>query len=225
MSAIQKRMSSLQPYVIGIRYADGVAVVDAVFKDGWIVPTSDIIQIVKSEELEQYYMFYSEKEGIGIDELLDFAENVVSLNREREEKLQLLKNKVQELKDLFNKTPLNKLKGLKFTIGKNDLSADDLLGDDPLKNEELKANKPNNRKQLQKEEPIIEEKKVNNDENINQPKNTASVVNNTFRDIELPPKGQKIVLEDYSLPPELTEGECNCKEGEYCPKCIDKEDL
>lgn len=224
MSTIQKRMSSLQPYVIGIRYVNQMAVVDAVFKDGWIVPTSDIIQMVKSEELEQYYMFYSEKEGIGIDELLDFAESIILLNREREEKLQLLKTKVQELKDLFNKTPLNKLKGLKFTMGKNELSTDDLLGDDPLKNEEIKPNKSNNKKQLQKEEPIVEEKKVDN-ENINQPKNTPSVVNNTFKDIELPPKGEKIVLEDYSLPPELTEGECNCKEGEYCPKCIDKEDL
>ena len=42
MSNIQKTLDSLQPYVIGIRYLEGTALVDVVFKDEQVLGSLDV---------------------------------------------------------------------------------------------------------------------------------------------------------------------------------------
>ena len=44
MSKIQERLNTLRPYVIGIRYVQGIQLVDAILKEGWTVPESQLIQ-------------------------------------------------------------------------------------------------------------------------------------------------------------------------------------
>lgn len=116
MSNIQKTLDSLQPYVIGIRYLEGVPVIDTVFKDGWTVPESNDIKKAKGNDELNYYMIFSEKEGIGLDELLAYVDRTIKLNLDREKKHDLLKEKINELKDLFKKNSLAKLKQLKFVL-------------------------------------------------------------------------------------------------------------
>ena len=73
MSNIQKTLDALQPYVIGIRYLEGTAVVDAVFKEGWTVLDDPNIKKIKGNEELNYFMFYSEAPNIGLDELLNYV--------------------------------------------------------------------------------------------------------------------------------------------------------
>ena len=85
MSNIQKTLDSLQPYVIGIRYLEGkIPVVDAVFKEGWTVIDDPKIEKAKGDEALNYYMIYSEKPGVGLDDLLAYAERVIKANRYRD---------------------------------------------------------------------------------------------------------------------------------------------
>lgn len=121
MSSIQKTLDSLQPYVIGIRYLDGLPLVDTVFKEGWNVPEDPSITKVKGDEGMNYYMIYSEKKGIGIDELLSFVDKTIKLNLEREKKHELLRLKVEELKKLFKDNSLARLTRLKFTFAEEDI--------------------------------------------------------------------------------------------------------
>ena len=121
MSSIQKTLDSLQPYVIGIRYLEGLPLVDTVFKEGWTVPDDPKITKVKGDEGMNYYMIYSEKKGVGIDELLAFVEKTIKLNLEREKKHELLRVKVEELKRLFKDNSLTKLSRLKFTFAEEDI--------------------------------------------------------------------------------------------------------
>lgn len=121
MSSIQKTLDSLQPYVIGIRYLDGLPLVDTVFKEGWNVPEDPAITKVKGDEGMNYYMIYSEKKGIGIDELLSFVDKTIKLNLEREKKHELLRLKVEELKKLFKDNSLARLTRLKFTFAEEDI--------------------------------------------------------------------------------------------------------
>lgn len=118
---IQKTLDSLQPYVIGIRYLDGIPLVDVVFKEGWNVPEDAKIKKVKGNDDMNYFMLLSEIPGIGLDELLIFVDKTIKLNIEREKKHDLLKVKFNELKELFKKTSLDKLKNLKFTFSEEDL--------------------------------------------------------------------------------------------------------
>ena len=121
MSSIQKTLDSLQPYVIGIRYLEGLPLVDTVFKEGWTVPEDPKITKVKGDEGMNYYMIYSENKTVGIDELLAFVEKTIKLNLEREKKHDLLRVKVEELKKLFKENSLVKLSRLKFTFSEEDM--------------------------------------------------------------------------------------------------------
>lgn len=121
MSSIQKTLDSLQPYVIGIRYLEGLPLIDTVFKEGWTVPDDPKITKVKGDEGMNYYMIYSENKKVGIDELLAFVDKTIKLNLEREKKHDLLRVKVEELKKLFRETPLAKLSRLKFTFTEEDM--------------------------------------------------------------------------------------------------------
>jgi len=121
MSNIQKTLDSLQPYVIGIRYLEGTPLVDAVFKEGWMVPEDPRVKKVKGNEEMNYYMLFSEIEGVGLDELLGYVKKTIDINVEREKKHELLREKVNELKELFKKHTLDKLKRLKFNFTEEDL--------------------------------------------------------------------------------------------------------
>lgn len=219
MSGIQKKLDSLQPYVLSIRYLQGLAVVDAVFKEGWTVPKSEIISIEKGNEEQEYYMFYSQKEDIGIDELLDYVEHIINLNVERELKYELLKETVKELKNLFNKTPLDKLKTLKFKLN-DDLIPDRMSEEDLLLDEVESTNPP---KEIAIETSRVEVKvKEEIKPKNNTPKSDKKMDKEPkplmHGDIELPPKGEKIKLEEF----EPVNVECNCGPDEVCPNCADQ---
>ena len=80
MSKIQERLNALRPYVIGIRYLQGIQLVDAILKEGWTVPNSQVIQKEKVDGEENYYMFFSENDDIDFDDLLDYVQEIINLN-------------------------------------------------------------------------------------------------------------------------------------------------
>jgi hypothetical protein len=125
MSKLQDTLNSLKPYIIGIRYVEGTLVLDTLFKDGWSIPEDKLIKTLKGEEDANYYMIYSEDKRIELDNLIQYVEKVISLNKEREKKLELYSLKLNELKSLFAKTPLSKLINLKFTFEDTLPSIDD----------------------------------------------------------------------------------------------------
>jgi hypothetical protein len=143
MSNIQKTLDSLQPYVIGIRYLEGTPLVDAVFKEGWTVPEDPTIKKLKGNDELNYFMIFSETIGVGLDELLDYVAKTIKINEEREKKHELLKVKVNELKEIFKRTPLNKLTNLKFTFPEEDLvpKLDDFELDDTFVEEVIETPK------------------------------------------------------------------------------------
>lgn len=218
---IQKRIGLLQPYVTGIRFHEGYPVVDAIFKEGWIVPQHQSILKAQTEGVNEYYMFYSDDENIGLDELLDYCEYIISVNNEREQKYEFLKIKVNELKQLFKKTPLTQLVGLKFVLAKEELipeimptdMLDEINVDDmesmPITTQLLKEpQKQVVEEVLQPIRPVVAREEYDDDipmaEIVNNGENTAPIdLTNTFEDeeiihsnkikgsIEMPPRGDR----------------------------------
>jgi hypothetical protein len=131
MSNIQSRLNSLQPFVIGVRFERGLPIVDAVFKEAWHVPKSEVIESTKGDSDEvNYHMFFTQKENLGIDEILNYIEKIIGLNIEREKKHALLKVKAKELQELFKKHPLSKLQDMRFVLSGEKLIQD--MEPDPL---------------------------------------------------------------------------------------------
>ena len=245
MSNIQKTLDSLQPYVIGIRYLEGTPLVDAVFKEGWTVPDEPNIRKAKGNEEMNYYMIFSEAEGVGLDELLAYVDRTIKLNQEREKKHDLLREKVNELKEIFKKNSLKKLTTLKFSFTEEDLmpKLDDFdLDDDEVDAPVWSAPTIN---EVVEEETINESPSINNaaylDENGNPIEMTEeelemleeearaernrkafgrknNPISNMAKKVELPPK-RKI---EMAMADSDYESDCECGPEEACEKCIDK---
>jgi len=114
---IKERLNNLRPYVRGVRFVKDMAVVDVVFKDGWDVYENDVVTYKPSKSSKNYFMFFpKDQESSDFDLLLDHIEDIIENNIERENKLVLLKAKVEELKVLFDSNPLSELERLKFKI-------------------------------------------------------------------------------------------------------------
>lgn len=216
----QELFNSLQPYVIGIRYLEGTPLVDVVFKEGWLILEDENIKQVKGDSGMNYFMLYSEVEGIGLDELFEYVKKTIDSNIEREKKSEFLKLKFNELKEVFKKYDLNQLQNLQFTFGKEELEVKLTdLDDEPIKDEPILL--PENLTYLDENnipiEPTEEELELIEEENrakrnlkINQTKKINKAIN-----VELP----KRVVE---LPPiNNNKIDCVCGPDEACTKCID----
>ena len=233
MANLQKVLDTLQPYLIGIRYLDKLTVIDVLFKDGWVLPESDVIKAMKGNEDINYYMIFSEKEGIGIDELIQYVQSIIKVNMERESKHELLKQKVQELKDVFKKNSLAKLMHLKFKFEEDGIGIDELATDitdideitsQPVKQpiyDETDIAQPIIQQELTEEEleRIEEDKRAAAYLKMKQESKKATAVNNVSKKVELPPRKISHALaadvDDYVV------GECGCGPEEACDKCMD----
>lgn len=238
MANIQKALDALQPYVIGIRYLNGTVLVDALFKDGWVVPDDKLIQKGQGDDSLNYYMFFSESPQIGLDDILDYVEKTIKLNLEKEKKYELLKSKVDELKLLFQKNQLSKLNTLKFIF-----SDEDLVPNIDEFNLNIDYNNEFSSTEQEKfEEEVIEQPQQNGtylDENHNPiplseedkeilaeearaERNRLAIKNKKTNPprkplIELPPRKQKEVM----IQEPLINGDCSCGPEEACNKCMD----
>lgn len=219
MSKIQERLNALRPYVIGIRYLQGIQLVDAILKEGWTVPNSQLIQKEKVDGEENYYMFYSENDDIDIDDLLDYVQEIINLNIEREKKYELLKEKVVELQKIFKDNSYSKLQRLKFSFNEPDI-VPSLIDMDRIDGEsatDLIEQTTDTNVETEPTEPIVENTKP-----AKPTKNTSKRNNSIPNDIELPPKGQKIELEEFIEPTNIV---CKCGPDEICPICEEQKDL
>ena len=231
MANIQATLNSLQPYLIGIRYLEGTPLIDVIFKDGWILLEDPLIKKMKGNDDLNYYMIFTEEQNLGLDDLIKYVESTIKLNQEREKKHELLKEKVNELKDLFKKNSLTKLKKLKF-IFNEDIEDEVLLPDlNDFDTEEIEdssntiVEEPNTtisplEQQLTQE--LTEEEKEILEEEARAERNRKLIQNRkqTPSKIELPPKPKKEML--VNVTDNGYSGECECDENEACEKCIDR---
>ena len=219
MSTIQEKLNALRPYVVGIRYVQGIQLVDAVFKEGWTIPQSDIIHQEKVDGEDNYYMFYSESEDVDIDTLLGYVQEIISFNIEREKKYELLSEKVAELQKIFKNNSLSKLQKLKFTF------SDPEIMPTLLDMDKIEDIKPSDLiKSTSEESEVKVEVKPKTEPKVETPKTTKNGSQRNkpvHNDIELPPKGEKIELEEFDEPTIV----CKCGPNEVCPICEDQKDF
>jgi hypothetical protein len=184
-------------------------------------------------------MLFSETEGIGLDELLSYVDVTIKTNIEKEKKHELLKERVNELKELFKRTPLTKLQRLKFSFDDEDLmpGLNDLTLNEPAIEEKEQIDIPQQdiaiteehelpepktiEENLSDEEREIleEEKRAESYRKYQQNQKSATQLENIKKKVELPPK--KIIQSETGYIIET----CDCSPDEACSKCIDKKSL
>ena len=112
----QDKLNQLRPYVTGIRFVKDLPVVDVLLLENWDMFESDSVTYKSSSNNNNYFMVFPKNSEDSIDSVLDHVEYVIDFNVEKENKLSLLKAKIEELKFLFSDKPLKELERLKFII-------------------------------------------------------------------------------------------------------------
>jgi hypothetical protein len=131
----QEKLNNLRPYITGLRFVKNMPVVDLILREGWDMFESDNILYKLSTNNVNYFIVYPKNPEDSIDNILTHVENVIKYNIDKENKLQLLKVKIEELKMLFNDKSLKDLEKLKFIFEKvKEPTLEDVYVEKPHKN-------------------------------------------------------------------------------------------
>lgn len=113
-------ISKTSKFLKSVRIVKNYISVDMVFPSTWLMlkKQPEGIEFIQTDGNEGQVVtsFVCENKKELIDILENTVDGFISTNVEREEKEKLFKNKVQELKSIFEKENLENLKGLKFDM-------------------------------------------------------------------------------------------------------------
>ena len=124
---IKDRLELLSPYLQEIKFSQNIVLVGGLFYPKWIVKDSPSPEIKShktgpNDDGKIVYHFYGEKNKINVDTLLDFLEEVINENLDRERKEDLFKKKVEELKNVFKSSTLTDLENLLIKVDEEDIT-------------------------------------------------------------------------------------------------------
>ena len=147
MKTLQERMNDMKPYFRGIEMYNEAIMVKVAYPNKWkAYPSEDgRIKITPSDSDPNLTYYYADSKDTTYEEMFDLVEQTIKANQDIVLKLKLLRDKVEELKELFQNTPYDDLLNLQFVVGKKP------------KRKYVK------KKKVEKLETVEEEKEITND--------------------------------------------------------------
>lgn len=113
-------ISKCSKYLKSVRILKNYISFDMTFPSTWLmlknIPQGLEVLENEGQEGNSIYSIVCENKKELIDKIESTIDKIIKTNIEREEKERLFKNKVQELKNIFEKEKLENLKGLKFDM-------------------------------------------------------------------------------------------------------------
>ena len=151
MKTLQERMNDMKPYFRGIEMYNEAIMVKVAYPNKWkAYPSEDgRIKITPSDSDPNLTYYYADSKDTTYEEMFDLVEQTIKANQDIVLKLKLLRDKVEELKELFQNTPYDDLLNLQFVVGKKP------------KRKYVKKNK------VEKPEAVEAEKEITNDKEEN----------------------------------------------------------
>ena len=115
---LQDEIMKLGDYFRGIEYFNDALIVKVNFPPRWqVYPSIDgNIKPAKSEKTVGEYFYYGDMNKVSLDEIFALIEETIEANKDAELKIQLLNEKVIELKELFKRETYDRLSRLKYVI-------------------------------------------------------------------------------------------------------------
>jgi hypothetical protein len=119
--SLYKEFSTLFPYLQSVRKIENYLSFDISFPTTWKLPKKyveedKIMEQQSNSNGERLFSYVTEITEVEIEKVYQNLCSIIKYNKEREEKDKLFESKVEELKKLFEKQNLEKLKGLDFHI-------------------------------------------------------------------------------------------------------------
>lgn len=120
--SLYKEIFKIHPYLKSIRtLEEKYFSIDIKFSKTWRLPKeyvneSKVLEHRSDEPNKRFISFVSKLDETDLNETINNIEKIIDYNIEREEKENLFKVKIQDLKEVFEKERLEDLKNLKFGI-------------------------------------------------------------------------------------------------------------
>lgn len=119
--SLYKEFSSLLPYLQSVRKIKTYLSFDISFPKTWKLPKKyvqedKVMEQQSTNPEERFISFISEITEEGIEANSKNIQNIIAYNLEREQKERLFDQKVEELKNIFEKQNLKNLQSLKFEL-------------------------------------------------------------------------------------------------------------
>lgn len=114
---IYEIIKSLKPYFFSLREIDATVSLDMKFPLNWKYEYSDdTIEIMSQDKNDKVSLvsFIGPSTKEGYDSVISVVLGIIKFNMEQEEKEKLFQQKITELKEIFLREPLEKLKEIKF---------------------------------------------------------------------------------------------------------------
>jgi len=130
----QNVITFLFPYLSSIKRLKQYIAIEMIFPKNWDFP-SHILEKVQTEQNEKYagegyfLIFVSELDEPKLNNLLDTIADLITHNLEKLEKEMILREKVQELKEIFKIKTLEEIKNIQINFPEFD-EIDNLLDDE-----------------------------------------------------------------------------------------------
>jgi len=115
-------IKSTGQYLKSVRVIKDYISFDMTFSKYWSITKkqTEDVEVIRNENTQEpdrlIVSFVTNFDEESINRVEDVINNIIKTNLEREEKEKLFKDKVQELKNIFEKQKLDNLKGLKFDL-------------------------------------------------------------------------------------------------------------
>lgn len=127
-------INKTKKYLKSVRSIKDYISFDLIFPATWVIHKSyyDELEIIKNntEQGSITLSFVSQINEEGISKIESTIDKIIKFNIEREEKELLFRNKVKELKNIFESNKLDNLKSLKFDVDHiNELISEDNIND------------------------------------------------------------------------------------------------
>ena len=112
-------------YIKSVRYIKDYISFDLYMKTSWVIPKKYVegIEVVSQDKSDRpnntLYSFVVQNEKELVNTLETALDNVINYNKEREEKEKLFKEKIDELKSVFENKNVDELKTLYFELNNN----------------------------------------------------------------------------------------------------------
>ena len=116
---LQEKLIELSEYNVSFNVANGNFVIKVKYNDKWTIikPDNNDIAFYRDESDDSIY-YYVAPITISIDKLFLAIDETIEYNRELELKVELFKNKMVELQEIFAQESLDVLNTLEFKIRK-----------------------------------------------------------------------------------------------------------
>lgn len=128
-------LKSISKYLISVRMLKDHVSFDMMFPDSWIMSKKILegingVEILNGPEISNMktLSFICPNKEDNLNKLEDTIEKLVKFNKEKEEKDKLFRQKIQELKEIFEKNNIDELRYLDFNT--NSLSTQYKFNDD-----------------------------------------------------------------------------------------------